>query len=94
MVYKITDYSYKKAKELNVQIKPSSNKKKKIDVYKDNKKIASIGSITNKDYQIYLNENNKTYADNRRRLYKLRHKNDINNKNGMVIGRIKFSGKN
>jgi hypothetical protein len=82
MTYKITDYSFKQAKKLNVTIKPSTNKKKKIDVFKGNKKIASIGSITNKDYPTYLNETTKSYADERRRLYKLRHKNDINNKNG------------
>ena len=50
MPYKITDYSYNQAKKLNVQIKPSTNKKKKIDVYKDNKKIASIGGIGYYDY--------------------------------------------
>jgi len=46
-MYHITNYSKKKAKELNVQIRPSNNpkKKKKIDVYKDDKKIASIGDI-------------------------------------------------
>jgi hypothetical protein len=82
MTYKITDYSFKQAKMLNVTIKPSTDKKKKIDVFKGNKKIASIGSITNKDYPTYLRENTKSYADERRRLYKLRHKNDLNNKNG------------
>jgi hypothetical protein len=83
MVYKITDYSYNKAKELKVHIKASTNKMKKIDVFKDNKKIASIGSIKNKDYPTYLIENKKSYADERRpRLYKLRHKHDLNNKNG------------
>ena len=46
MSYKITNYSYNQAKKLNVEIKPSTNKKKKIDVFKDNKKIASIGAIT------------------------------------------------
>ena len=39
MPYKITDYSYNQAKKLNVQIKPAQNKKKKIDVFKNNKKI-------------------------------------------------------
>ena len=38
-MYHITNYSKKKAKELNVQIRPSTNQKKKIDVFKDNKKI-------------------------------------------------------
>ena len=36
--YKITKYSYQQAKKLNVEIKPSSNKKKKIDVLKVIKK--------------------------------------------------------
>ena len=31
-MHKISDYSYKKAKELNVEIKPSKKKNKKIDV--------------------------------------------------------------
>ena len=37
-MYHITSYSKKKAKELNVKIKPATNSKKKLDVYKDNKK--------------------------------------------------------
>ena len=41
MVYKIKPYSYEKAKLLNVKIKPSTRKDKKIDVYKDNKYICS-----------------------------------------------------
>jgi hypothetical protein len=39
MSYKITNYSKIKAKELNVDIKPSTNPKKKIDVFKNDKKI-------------------------------------------------------
>ena len=54
MSYKITDYSYNQAKKLYVEIKPSSNKKKKIDVFKNDKKIASIGSINNFDYPNYI----------------------------------------
>ena len=34
MVYKITLYSYKKAKENDLNILPSTKKNKKIDVYK------------------------------------------------------------
>ena len=37
--YIITNYSKKRAKDLGVQIKSSENKKKKIDVFKDKKKI-------------------------------------------------------
>jgi hypothetical protein len=31
-MYKITDYSYKKVREMGVEIKPSKSKNKKIDV--------------------------------------------------------------
>ena len=34
-MYHITDYSYRKAKELKLSIKPSTRKDKKIDVYKN-----------------------------------------------------------
>ena len=35
MVYKIKDYSYKQAEQLGVEIRPSTNPKKKIDVCKN-----------------------------------------------------------
>ena len=81
-MYKITDYSKKRAQLLGVEIKPSKNKNKKIDVFKNHDKIASIGSITHMDYPTYVLTNGKPYADEKKRLYKLRHKKDINNKNG------------
>jgi hypothetical protein len=77
-MYQITNYTKQKAKELNIKIKPSSNPKKKIDVYKDNKKIASIGSIIYDDYPTYIIKKGKPYADERRRLYKIRHQKDKN----------------
>jgi hypothetical protein len=45
MVYHITNYTYKKAKKLGVKVVPSKNKTKKIDVYKNDKKIATVGSL-------------------------------------------------
>ena len=80
-MYNITEYSYKQAKKLNVDIKPSTNKNKKIDVYKEGKKVASIGSITNYDYPTYIINKGKEYANKRRNLYKLRHKKDLNKPN-------------
>jgi hypothetical protein len=74
-MYKIKQYSKDKAKLLNVDIKPSSNKNKKIDVYKEGKKIASIGHTAYKDYPTYLLED-KEVANKRRALYKIRHKKD------------------
>jgi hypothetical protein len=72
--YKILPYSYDQAKKLDVVILPSSNPRKKIDVYKDSKKVASIGAINNLDYPYYMKIEGKAYADERRRLYRLRHK--------------------
>jgi hypothetical protein len=78
MVYEITDYTKKKAKKLGVVVRPSSNPKKKIDVYKENKKISSIGANGYKDYPTYLKTTTKEFADERRRMYKIRHKKDRN----------------
>lgn len=72
-MYQITDYSYKQAKMLGVEIKPSTNKTKKIDVFKDGKKISSIGAYGMKDYPTYIKEKGKAYADTRRKLYYIRH---------------------
>lgn len=78
--YKITQYSYDKAKELNVRIEPSKSKAKKIDVYDMNDNfLVSIGASGYKDYPTYVQENGADYANERSRLYKLRHKNNINN---------------
>ena len=82
MSYKITDYSYQKAKQLNVDIKPSTNKNKKIDVFKNDKKIASIGAIGYLDYPNFIKKKGLEYANQRKKLYKLRHKKDLNSKNG------------
>jgi hypothetical protein len=74
-MYKITDYSKNQAKKLNVEIKPSTNKNKKIDVYKNNQKIASIGAKGYLDYPNYLLIN-KELADEKRKNYKKRHDKD------------------
>jgi len=83
--YKITEHSKKKAKFYNVEIKPSENPKKKIDVYKDGKRIARIGDINYKDYGTYLQEGKKQYAEERRRLFLLRHKKDKNPYPGLIL---------
>lgn len=72
-MYEITKYSYDQAKKLGVDIKPSTNKKKKIDVFKNDKKIASIGAKSYSDFPNYVKEKGLTYAKERQRLYKLRH---------------------
>lgn len=72
-MYEITDYTKQKAKQLGVSVKPSTRKGKKIDVFKNNQKIASIGQLNAYDYPTYIKRENKEYADTRRKLYKARH---------------------
>lgn len=81
MAYEILPYSFRKAKELRVVIQPSSNILKKIDVFKNGKKVASIGSRGMNDYPTYLAKEKKGYfkkgyASKRRKLYKERHEKD------------------
>lgn len=95
MAYKILPYSFRKAKELGVVIKPSTNLLKKIDVFKNGKKIASIGARGMNDYPTYLAKEKKGYfekgyAYKRRKLYKERHKKDrhIVGSNGYYADKI------
>lgn len=75
-MYKITTRQKENAKKLGVQIFQSTNPSKKIDVYSKGVKIASIGAIGYKDYEIYLLEKGSAFANERRRLYRIRHQND------------------
>jgi hypothetical protein len=76
-MYKITQYTKNKAKDYNVVVKPSTVEGKKVDVFnKKGEKLASIGAIGYGDYPTYLKEKGVKYAQERRRLYKIRHEND------------------
>ena len=78
MSYVIKSYTKEKAKALGYTVKPSTNTKKKIDVYKGDKKVASIGAKGYLDYPSYIITEGKAVAEERRRLYHIRHKNDKN----------------
>lgn len=79
-MYNITEYSKIQAKKLGVEIKPSTRKNKKIDVFKNDKKVASIGGKGYKDFPTYIKEKGLTYAKERRKLYKERHEDDRHKK--------------
>lgn len=79
-MYKITTRQKANASKLGVVIKPSTVKGKKIDVYKNDVKIASIGALGYMDYDSYIKTKGLTFANERRRLYKIRHANDRNKK--------------
>ena len=72
-MYQITQYHKDQATRLGVTIKPSTRKNKKIDVFKDNKKVASIGDTRYLDFITYKKEKGLKYAKERRRLYRIRH---------------------
>lgn len=78
-MYLIQPYSYQQAERLGVLIKPSTNPLKKLDVFQQGKKVASIGAIGYGDYGTYLKEN-KALADERNRLYQIRHKKNAEKK--------------
>ena len=79
-MYSITKYTKDRAKKLGVVVKPSTNKKKKIDVFKDKKKIASVGAIGYMDYPNYIKKIGKEKAEVKRKAYKKRHEKDRHKK--------------
>ena len=76
--YVITKYTYDKAKKLGLTVKSSQFLTKKLDVYKDNLYIASIGDSRYQDYPNYCIAYSKEYADTRKLLYINRHKKNAN----------------
>lgn len=77
MPYRITKYTKDRAKKLGVTVKSSTVKGKKIDVYdKKGDKLASIGYLGMGDYPTFVRTKGLKYAEQRRRLYKMRHEKD------------------
>lgn len=78
MGYRISSYTFEQARSLGVTVKPSTEKGKKIDVYRGKVKVASVGAIGYKDYPTYLEmerqgEVPKGTAAMKRKAYKARH---------------------
>jgi hypothetical protein len=74
-MYQIKPYHLQQAKRLGVEIKPSSKKFYKLDVYKDGEYLTSIGDIRYKDYQLYK-EIDPELGERKRELYWKRHAKD------------------
>jgi hypothetical protein len=88
-MYQITDYTKRQAKRLNVDVKASTRKNKKLDIYKNGDYIVSVGDSRYSDYPTYIKTHGKAYADERRRLYKIRH-----NKTRGVVGSASWYSSN
>lgn len=63
----------RKARKIGVSVKPSTRKNKKLDVFKNGSKVASIGAVGYKDFLLYSMSEGKAKANIRRKLYKIRH---------------------
>lgn len=74
MVFKIDKQVYKNADRLGVVIKPSTTKNKKLDVFsKRGNKLATVGDTRYNDYNSYIQTKGLDYANERKRLYNIRH---------------------
>ena len=90
MSYTITNYTRNRASQLGVSVKPSTRKGKKIDVFKDAKKIASIGALGYGDYPTFMRTKGKEFANKRRKAYRNRHAKNmiIKGSNGYYAGNL------
>jgi hypothetical protein len=54
MSYRIKKHTFEQAKKLGVTVKPSTVQGKKIDVFKNGTKIASVGALGYNDYPTFM----------------------------------------
>lgn len=77
IMYKIQPITQRNADKLGVKIFASDNPKYKLEVYDWNGQFMFyIGDSRYKDYPTYIAEKDLEYANERRRLYKIRHEKD------------------
>ena len=77
-MYQILPYTKDRAHDLGVIVLPSKKGNYKIDIFDKKMKIylVSVGDVRYSDYPHYILSHGKQYADERRRLYKIRHESD------------------
>jgi hypothetical protein len=73
MSYQIKPAQRSRASAIGVSIKPSKNKGKKLDVFKGDKKVASIGALGMGDFETFKKTKGIEFANKRRKAYKSRH---------------------
>ena len=76
-MYEILPHTFKQAEKIGVVIKPSRYAKYKIDIFdKQGNYLYSGGDPKYSDYSHYIQTHGKEYADERKRLYANRHRNE------------------
>ena len=90
MTYTITEHTLQRAKQMKVTVRLSQKKNKKIDVFKNGVRIATIGDSRYKDFPTYVIENGIEFANNRKMLYYMRNKKNIEkiNSNGFYAAKL------
>lgn len=73
MSYQIKPAQRSRARAIGVSIKPSKVKGKKLDVFKGDKKVASIGALGMGDFETFKKTKSSEFANKRRKAYKQRH---------------------
>jgi len=76
--FEIRSHHRQQARRLGVSIAPSKSKGKKLDVFKNGRKIASIGAKGYWDYASYLQKEKEGkfpegFAEQKRKAYRKRH---------------------
>lgn len=92
MLYNILPYTFKKAKQLNLIVIASDNPNYKLEIYDGmtGKFLFYGGDPRFQDYPHYIRSHGKQYANERRRLYRIRHAKEINDigSRGWVISQL------
>ena len=65
------------AKKIGVEIKPSTRKNKKLDVFRGGVKVASVGDLRYNDFLSYKRTKGIEFAKKRQSLYRIRHAKNI-----------------
>lgn len=86
-MYLIRPYHQFQAKQLGVEIEPSSKSNYKLDVYKNGQYVTSVGDKRYKDFILYA-QDDLELAQKRRELYHRRHA-----KTSQVIGSRSYYAK-
>jgi len=82
----------KQAKKIGVKVTKASDIEKKLDVYYENRKIASIGDSEYDDYYSYLKRDGIQVAEEHRRRYKIRHAKDLDHLGGYLAWVLLWNG--
>lgn len=76
MPFQITPEMYQEAELLRIEIRPSENKRKLIDIYRNGSFFASIGASNFKTYAQFVEDEGIEFAQRKKEKILARHKNN------------------